>query len=246
MFWRRKSRLGDDLKGWIADSYAWTIERNPNWPAARLVLPTREFFHAPRGEDHEVAVAVVEDVKRLLGLEGVQISVHRQPSLPDGVTHEYGKLSNVAGTYIHDDEAPEISYDPKLLRYPVAFIAVVVHELMHHVLADVIDEVPGGEGAHELATDLHAIIAGFGVIQMRGAAELGWLGYMTQESRAHALALFLRLAGSDVEQAMSFLDGRQAKAVRAALRAFDADPGEIEQLKALAGENRARGLSSGS
>jgi hypothetical protein len=101
----------------------------------------------------------------------------------------------------------------------------------------VIDDIPGGEGAHERATDLRAIIAGFGVIQMRGAAEVGWLGYMTQESRAHALAMFLRLTNTDKALALPHLDVRQAKEVRATLKEIDADPGDIEALKELAGGN---------
>ena len=48
-----------------------------------------------------------------------------------------------------------------------------------------------------IAIDLHCITHDFGPIQMQGAADLGWSGYMTQSSRAFATAIFLDLAGSE-------------------------------------------------
>lgn len=233
MFWTQRSPVSSELRGWIADNFAWSIEHRPNWSATPLVLPTRAFFTAPSGDGHEVAEAVLADLQRLLGVGHERISLYRRPMLPDGVSHEYGKLSSVAGTYINDSGAAEISYDPRLMRQPVAFIAIMVHELMHHILAPVVDELPGGEATHELATDLHAIIAGFGVIQLHGAHQAGWLGYMTLESRAYALALFLRLTGTDEHKALSRLDGRQSKALRTALCDLDRGSDELDGLRAL-------------
>lgn len=196
MFWRKKSLISEDLKDWIFENYAWAISQNPHWDKTPLVLPSKEFFRAPGGDGHDVAMAVLDDIKRIMGIEDQNLKLHRENVLPDGYGHEYGKLSDVAGTYIYDPENPEISYDPRLLRQPMAFIGTLAHEVMHHILADVVDDLPGGEGAHELATDLHVIMAGFGVIQIAGAAQTGWMGYMTQESRAFALTVFLRLTGA--------------------------------------------------
>lgn len=235
MIWRRKRRLGADLRDWIADNFFWAIETSADWAKTPLILPTREFFTAPKGEGHEVASAVLEDLKRLMGLSGHQIALHPLPSLPDELSHEYGKLSQVAGTYAHDADLPEITYDPKLLRSPITFISVMAHELMHHCLAGCEDDLPGGAGAHELATDLHCIIAGFGVFQLQCAEEMGWSGYMTQDSRAHALALFLLLTETDPETACAHLSPRPAKALRLALREVQRNPAPLQPLQQALG-----------
>lgn len=53
--------------------------------------------------------------------------------------------------------------------------------------------MPGGAETHEQATDLHCIVWGLGVLQLRAAQEMGWAGHLGPRSRAFALALFLPL-----------------------------------------------------
>ena len=86
---------------------------------------------------------------------------------------------------------------------PLVFINTMAHEVMHARLSGHENEIPGGLEAHELATDLGCIIAGFGVFQLQAADDSGWSGYMTQPSRAYALATFLdqRRLGPEVVDA---------------------------------------------
>ncbi|TLP56782.1 hypothetical protein FEE96_20265 [Parasedimentitalea maritima] len=218
MFWKQ-SLIGEDLRHWIEDNYDWVHEHRPTWwKTAQLVTPTRKHFSATHGDDHKTAQAVTHDIMRLLGMD-YQIQLEPLPELPDELRHEYGKSSEVVGEYWHDDDAPLITYRPSLLRTPLAFINTMVHELIHARLAPVADELPGGLVAHELATDLHCIIAGFGVIQLQAAEQMGWTGYMTQPSRAVALAEFLRLKEFEPEQALKHLSGRPNRWLKKAMKA---------------------------
>jgi hypothetical protein len=104
------------------------------------------------------------------------------------------------------------------MRQPLLFINTLAHELMHARLSGLEDEVPGGAGAHELATDLGCIIAGFGVFQLQAADDNGWTGYMSQASRAHALALFLNRRRLGIETVSQHLSPRCKKLLAKALK----------------------------
>lgn len=144
--------------------------------------------------------------------------LHALPEIPEELQRGYGELSETAGTYEYDIDKPVISYRPAMLRQPVPFINTMVHEMMHDRLAHVAAELPGGLGAHELSTDLHCIINGFGVFQLNAAEQVGWTGYMTQPSRAYALALFLQINAIPPEEAFGHLGNRAAKFLKRALR----------------------------
>lgn len=219
MWWRRPL-ISDTLRGWIEENFGWVEDHRPDWLAqAPLILPTRDYFTATKsGASHETALAVAADVRRLLGMSG-PFRIEPIEELPDELRHEYGKVSETAGQYWHDEDEPLVTYSPSLLRRPVAFINMMAHEMIHARLATVADDLPGGWEAHELATDLHCIIAGFGVIQLQAAEDIGWTGYMTQPSRAVALAEFLRRKELDPETALAHLSTRPARWLGKALKA---------------------------
>lgn len=154
---------------------------------------------------------------RLLGVEQ-DFQLEPIGELRPEHSHSYQQMGSVAGQYLHDVSAPLIRYSPNLMAQPHAFINAMAHEVMHARLADVVDELPGGREAHELATDLHCVIAGFGLFQLNAAEQIGWAGYMTQPSRAVSLAIFLNRKGIDREQALSRLGPRSAKYLRKATR----------------------------
>ena len=209
--------IGEDLNDWIIDNFDWVESERPAWWAmAELIRPTREYFHAPGGHDHETALLVFEDMKRQLGTTQ-PVALEPLPDLPDELLHDYTRMSDTAGQYWDDAETPLIIYNPKLMRRPVMFINTLAHELIHARLAPVVDDLPGGAPAHELATDLHAIIAGYGVIQLEAAEQAGWAGYMSQASRAVALAEFLHRKAIAPDDAFPYLSRRPASWLRKAL-----------------------------
>lgn len=185
----RRPLVSDDVRDWVLESFEWHQRVFPG--PRKLVLPTKDFFSAPGGQDHDTARQVFRGIQRLLDMEDRVIELIPLPEVPDELAHTYQSMGEVAGTYLHDESHPVITYQPKLMRFPVVFINTLAHELMHDKLADHIEEMPGGEPAHELSTDLHCILWGFGVFQMAAYEDLGWAGYMSQKSRAYALDLFL-------------------------------------------------------
>lgn len=216
MFWNR-SIVSDDLLGWIRDNFDWVEENQPDWwSSAPLVTPTKDFFSANRGDDQATAEAVIRDISAILNLQ-TKVRLEALPELPDELKHQYGVLGETVGEYWHDEDEPLITYRPSLLRQPVLFINTMAHELIHARLAPFVDDLPGGIEAHELATDLHCIIAGFGVIQLEAAEQAGWTGYMSQPSRAIALAEFLKRKGIGTDLARRHLSSRPARWLKKAL-----------------------------
>ncbi|MEM7440819.1 MAG: hypothetical protein AAF393_14560 [Pseudomonadota bacterium] len=152
----------------------------------------------------------MEEVKAHLHLD-VAVEVAPLDVLPPEYRHSYQAISEVAGTFQDDGGTSIIRYDPVHLKQPVQFINLVAHELMHARLHDVVHEVPGGEEAHELATDLGCVIAGFGVFQLQAADEAGWFGYLSQQSRAVALAVLLDRRGLGTQTLEPYLSSRCQK-----------------------------------
>lgn len=232
MFFKRRYPVSDDLRGWIVENIQWAVAHGLLTPETPLVLPTRDFIRAPKGTDATTARAIAEDLKALLGLEGETIGIEPADALDPEYRTDYNALSSVAGTWAPETEGAVIQYDPAIMRQPLAFLSLMTHELMHHVLNRIEEYPPGGPEAEELATDLHMITMGFGVIAMSGAEQAGWQGYMTQPSRAHALAVFLAARGIPPEEALGFLPGRAGGFVKRAIEEV-AKSGEIEALPKL-------------
>lgn len=213
MFWSRPS-VSDDLRSWILECFDWFDETFD--PPQHPVLPTKAFFQAPKGSGAATAQLVLNDIKRHMKYDA-PVDIIPLDVLPAEYRIDYQSLSSVAGTYEEIAGVRVIRYDPAQMHRPIQFINLLAHELMHSRLAGLRDEVPGGEVAHELATDLGSIIAGFGVFQLQAADDAGWFGYMTQPSRAFALAVFLNRRGLGVGDVAPYLSSRCTKLV---VRAF--------------------------
>ena len=216
-FLKGRYEVSDDMQGWIEDSFDWAQENGILTSETPLVLPTKDYFPAPKGTPDEVVAGLLGNLQPLLGLEHLDISLAALEVLPDELRHEYGVTNDVAGTWQGDHEGGLIRYDPTLIRRPMALISMLAHELMHQRMACTRRDWPGGEPVEELATDLYVIAAGLGVIQMTGAEQAGWQGYMRQPTRAHALAVFLRRRGLSLEVAAPYLTSRGAKQVKQGL-----------------------------
>lgn len=253
MFWSR-NLVPDETADWICETFLWLIsELGPEefFEETPLVLPTREFFTAPGGTSHATAEAVFADVKRHMGMEAWPCRLTRQDDDPD--THVGVGLmvkdvpASPGGTFAVAKGAIEITYDPGLMKTPVAFIQMLSHELSHYLLAPHVEEIPGGEELHELATDLTAIYAGFGVLQLeggmvaggfQGAGEMGWqignLGYLSSENRAFALALFLAAKEIDIGLAAPHLSPDRLSLLKKGIKMLRRQPARADALKQLA------------
>lgn len=254
MFWSRNI-VDLDTAAWVEEGFAWLIRTygaETYFVETTLILPTREFFKAPGGVGHEAAQAVFDEVREHMGMSDWPCELVRQDADPEthiATAHAVqGVEQSPAGTFGCDGEQVTITYSPELMKQPLSFLNVLSHELAHYLFAADFEHAPGGEDAHEVMTDLAAIYAGFGVIQLEGgmvaggyqdAFEMGWqignLGYLSSEVRAFALALFVLTKDIDPSTADSHLSPDKGKPFPSALRMLDRKPEIVERIKALAG-----------
>ncbi len=228
-----KYAVSQDIQDWIFDSFVWAIDQNILNIDTKLIFPSKESFKAPKGQDIDTAKALVNDLKSILNIQDEDIELVPMNALPDEYTHEYGALSDVAGTWQNDANQALISYNPNLMKTPMAFISMLAHELMHHVLHMRISLPPGGEEVEELSTDLHVITSGLGIIQMIGAEQSGWQGYMSQPSRAHALALFMAINDISMEEVTPALPPISIKFLKKSVKHIQKYPEQVEELKKM-------------
>lgn len=239
MFWQR-NLVSEEMATWVQEGYALLIK--VIGPArflheVRLVLPTREFFKARPGEDHATAITVFDEVRGHMGMLGQPCELVRRPGRIEQAAYDYNQLSAVAGTYQADGNSAVITYDPDQMKRPVCFISTMAHELAHYVLeSELMDGASGleAEAEHELMTDLCAIAHGFGVIQMRAARQAGWAGYLSNETRAYATALFCHLKGISLADVEPHLDAFLLKRFRLAVKQLEREAEAIRRLEKLA------------
>ncbi|MEM9795137.1 MAG: hypothetical protein AAF919_01520 [Pseudomonadota bacterium] len=232
MFGFGRYDLSEARQDWLLDGLIWCAAQGILTMRTPMVLPTKEWFRAPSGLPPEAtAEALLADILRIARMSDTAIDLMPIEVLPDALRHGYGQMSEVAGTWQSDGNRSLIRYDPTLLRRLPTFLSMMAHEVMHERLRGTRMDWPGGEELEELMTDLAAIASGFGVLQLAGAEDIGWQGYLRQDSRAHALALVLRATDIAPEAADAHLPARAAKALRRALRHVDTGQ-DVAELRA--------------
>jgi hypothetical protein len=253
MFWS-SNLVPDETADWISETFGWfiaTLDPTVFFDETPLILPTRDFFDAPGGNSHATAESVFAQVAKHMGMADWPCRLIRQADDPD--THVGIALmvkdapGGPGGTYREGGGEIEITYNPGLMSSPVAFINMLSHELSHYLLSPHVEDIPGGEELHELATDLAAIYAGFGVIQLeggmiaegyQGAFEMGWrignVGYLSSEGRAYALALFLAVKDLDIGLAAPHLSSDRLSLLKQGVKMLRRQPERVTALKNLA------------
>ncbi|WP_425097991.1 hypothetical protein [Tropicibacter sp. S64] len=218
-------RVDADSQDWVFESFHWAIDEGLLTANTRLILPTKANFPAP-SEPKRAAPALVAAIQRHLNID-VPVEVVPLDALPAQYRIDYNALSGIGGTWSSDGKTTVIAYDLAAADRPLGFLSTLVHEVMHQRLHMTRSEMPGGPEAEELSTDLHCITTGFGAIQLAGAEQVGWQGYLRQETRAFALRLFLELTG----EAMPDLPPRSAKMVRQAAKLLTKRLPDVQSLR---------------
>lgn len=211
----------DQTIDWLNDSFDWAIANGLLTRTTPLIQLSSTFFKAPSSKHPDFAKLLLEDIKRLLGLETSDIDIQPIDQIDGKFRHEYQTLVSIGGTWQSDGNTALIRYNPEMITRPVVLIATLAHECMHHVLRGLPGLAPGGEETEELSTDLHCISMGFGVFQLAAAENIGWHGYLRQSTRAHALAMFLRVRSINENEALRVLPPRAQSQLRSALKWLD-------------------------
>jgi hypothetical protein len=213
--------VSPDTIEWIDANFAWAIRHGLLTNRTPLVTLSKQFFTGPPSASPDFMPHLVQDIKTILGIPKARIAVMPLDQLDAQYRYSYNETSAIAGTWQGDRHEALIRYNPDNKKQPVLLIATMAHEVMHHVLHGLPELPPGDSETEELATDLHCITMGFGLFQMNAAEQAGWSGYMRQTTRAHALAVFLRMRGIPGAEAVAHLSPRSAMAVKRALQWVD-------------------------
>ena len=232
--------VSPEIQEWIVLNFEWAIRHGLLTRQTPLVTLDKTFFTAPPGRGQETAEGLLADFQRILCIPEARIDLLPLDRLPAQFRHDPTRATEVAGTWEGDDDW-HAGVGPALIRYtpedlvhrPVAFLATLGHEVMHHVLHGLPELPPGGEALEEHATDLHCVTMGLGLLQLGGAEQAGWQGYLSQPTRAHALALFMAVRDLPVTAAEGRLPPRAAKLLARAWRQIHKDPATLEGLRGL-------------
>ena len=217
----------DELEFQLA-TFQWLQREFGALGAARLVLPTPEFFPAVQAAGRGAgASAMFDDVRRAAGMADWPCRLEaggRDRPVHAGNAHllRHEGPSAPCGTF-RIDEGPAgrhavVSYNPDMEADHAGLAATFAHELGHYLMATSRGTPPGGWELHELHTDLAAVYLGFGIFlansarrfsQFQDATEMGWSsrtqGYLSEGALVTALVVFQRLAGRDPLDAAPFL-----------------------------------------
>ncbi len=237
MIWRRRPLVSDAIAEWVIDRFSWlvtTLGPANFYRHTKLILPTKAFFKTGSGADAATAGAIFDEVREHMGINHWPVKLAPLGSVGEEYGMDQHRLTGVAGTFHTPEDGPAvITYSPTLMHHPKAFIGTMAHELAHYILAPHVDTAPGGEEEHELLTDLTVIYSGFGLIDLQGSRDIGWKGYLTSDTRAYALATFLRLKDLDPSIATAFLDSYLKKRFARALEQRDERADELVLLKGM-------------
>jgi hypothetical protein len=185
----------------------------------RLILPDVENFPAVNLKGHALAEYYFVRVKALAGMTDwpcdlVEGERERETRVSAGLGLKHLTKGPPLGTFGYADGRYQVSYNPSELQRPQSLIATFAHELAHYLIHTAKTNPPGGRDLEEHATDLAAVLLGFGLFMSNSSKsfeafqnfeEQGWRaraqGYLSELSLVTALAIFVRLTRADGEVA---------------------------------------------
>jgi hypothetical protein len=202
--------ISEDEQRWMFQCFEWLLRGSGGFGRFSLtivVLPTDAFFPQRGLRFPELQLALLDQVKAHAGMSTWPCRLFMQEPDPSpvmsGSVIVQGMPSSPAGTFRRTPDGADISYSPALLRDPMAFVATMAHEMAHYSVSEIPEPHPGGEDAHEVATDMAAVFLGYGVFLLEAAYTVrtfgdaryhGWStsrqGYLTEAQLLYALAVF--------------------------------------------------------
>jgi hypothetical protein len=225
---------------WLLACTAWLIPVLGGADAIRgqrLILPND--FPDPTTRGHARAIELFGQVRAFAGMaewpcELVAGEEERSTRIADGFALKHETRGPPLGTFGKSGGGITITYKPSLLQQPENLVATFAHELSHYLLHAQQSLPPGGETLEEHATDLAAVMLGFGCFMANGAksfrqfqnfGEQGWemraSGYLSESALVTGLALFVRLTATDPREASAALKDYLRKPFGQALKAID-------------------------
>ncbi|MBX3480376.1 MAG: hypothetical protein KF842_08245 [Caulobacter sp.] len=247
----KQTFLDAEIEAWLLDGYGWLMRNLGGMErisASPLAMPNRDFFPPTKAKGRALGTHIFDCVRSGMGMQDWYVSLEpfkRAPSLA-GLSYGTFESGGANGAFEWDGNKVIISYADDLISQPHQLVATFAHELSHYLTGSVSEQMPGGEEAHELLTDLCVAYAGFGVFganaafhfqQFSDGQSQGWSssrsGYLSERSWAFALAVFIALKGLPADSADRWLKDGLVRQVKAASKYLAANPGLLEPLRAI-------------
>lgn len=248
-----KPLLSEDDRNYQFDCYKWLLKYygGPNfYDTTKIILPTDEYFPSQVESSQDAAELTFQRVLEYAGLADWPVILEVQETDPNLVVAPTINIQNAeispAGTFrVDDNEKVKITYNPEVVNDPMKMVAVFSHELAHYLTATSPEPPPGGWEDWEFATDTCAIFMGFGIFQANSAFNfqqfttsdsIGWrtsgVGYLSQQERCFALALFLKLKDISPDIVYPYCSKNVKSYLKRAL--YELESGDmIENLKSV-------------
>lgn len=218
-FLTKTSPIDEDDINWIFTTFAWALE---NFDAdffqhkTQLIVLDENFFPGSFDSVHAMANGIFERVQNYCGLahwpfelvepEAFEAApVALQVSLSDGLRGQESKITPYSAGY----QALPISYQAQQINKPDALAASFAHGLAQHQLHQRQIAVPGGEAYRTQATEMIAVMMGFGLLMantaytFRGSCASCYnpaqnrQASLPESHAVYALALFCQVKGID-------------------------------------------------
>ncbi len=236
-----KPPIDEDEFEWLLAASRWFIDEfgyDGGLGNAALVSGSTEFFPFSNLRGHSRAEELFDQVKchaRMTNWPCLLVAgeAERDDHVGIGLAIANGPQPPL-GTFQGDGRDYIVTYNPSLLSYQEGLIATFAHELAHYLIHSGKTNPPGGEELEEHATDLAAVMMGFGIFmanasknfsQFQTGQEQGWQmkmsGYLSENALTTVLAIFVRLTNSDAKTAISNLKPYLRSPFKAALKTLD-------------------------
>jgi hypothetical protein len=209
MFRKRsiKCPLTVEDQNWIANNLDWINENVVNLSSQPTIEPTKQFFKWEFTGDKDDAKFLLVKIGEYANVDtkNIQLNFYDEDEEKKRVKKELGinimKDNNkIVGYYSDDNNKYTIGIEIKQLQNSFYLIAIIIHELCHHILIN-LKSVPYKSEEDEWLTDLLAIAYGFGIFignskfsitQWQGNLVAGWTassqGYLPQQATGYAMA----------------------------------------------------------
>lgn len=239
---KAKPPVDIDEFDWMMACTKWFIDEfAQEGMASAIVLPDHTYFVETDKQGHELALDLFGQVKNHCGMTDWPCDLipgvaERETRVAVGLGLRHETESAPLGTFGYHDGRYYISYNPSELNRQTSLVATFAHELAHYLLHTAKTAPPGGRELEEHATDLAAVLLGFGVFMANSAKnfsqfqtmeEVGWemrpQGYLTEIALVSGLAIFARLSDADTKGAEFALKAYLRKPFRKALSFIDGE-----------------------
>ncbi|NRB42372.1 MAG: hypothetical protein HRU20_28535 [Pseudomonadales bacterium] len=254
---KRSAPIDDASIDWIFSTFSWALE---NFDAqyfqhnTELILLDERFFPGSFDSVHAMASGIFERVKAYSGLQHWPFelvepeSFQMQPvTLQPQLMHNKRGENTQVTAYSSDYHALNLSYQPQQINKPDALAASFAHLLAQHQLFQSQLEVPGGETYVTQATEIIAVMMGFGLLMANTAYTFkGGCGScynpaanrqatLSENHCIYALALFCQLKGIDNKLVLKQLKKHLRSVYKRSYRDISQRESQLEKINEALG-----------